>query len=997
MLGLACVDTALLRYSYLGEVSSAKFSTTRPIMNMHGDRLNNLFGNCLKENNKLINKPENAINSTTPSILDEIARPGLFPDYEYDSSIFTPNFGIEPDKFDASGDSYSDLNSAPCTVLDYIAARQLVAMRHSGELEHRDFRFLVQSGEEVPPPVLDFKTPVDLRVPLRPTRDRGLAIQFAERKYYMETGKQCCQAFNYIFTPQSGFVASYTETSGPQHHKEYNTKFRDKEAHSVLTVGHGSDSIHTARDTNDADLNNFFARPVKVWQDTWSIGDAPLYATFNPWEVYFNDLKVAERVANFKNMRCRLHVKFVINGNSFLYGRIMASYNPLPFQSSDFEPGPLFGISSIIRSQRPRIFLDPCTSTGGELVLPFFWYKSYFDLYAGEQDEAGIITVEALNVLRHVSGGDGKVTITAFAWCEDMQLSGLTMQPQSGTEVDQANMNGAISRPASNVAALAGKLTDIPHIGKYAKATQVGASAIASVASHFGYSKPPLTAVGSPMSLRAGSSLSTVTTPDTSAKLTMDDKQELTIDPTTTGLSGVDEMAIVEIAKKESYLKSFDWFPADLPEKLLWNTYVQPVSYQTSGGKIYMTACGYAALPFRYWSGTMKYRFQIVASAFHRGRLRIVYEPSKIESTAPYNTVYQEIVDIADAMDFTISITNNQAQDLLTNLSPCDVSNMQSTTALAQRSTGNGVLSVYVVNELTTPLTVEDNEVSINVFVSTDDDFQVYVPDQTIGGYAFLPQSGAEVDPAAQTANNFNEAFLKEADDLAMQSSSDNALSTIYVGENVTSFRQLAKRFVLSRREGLSSTTFNDYWQTTLRSPAYPCLRGDSVSDGRFNTTYIHWVRMPYAAWRGSIRYKMYPHTDQPSQPKITLHLIDSGNSRSLNSVPVPNVGPNDRALQVLYTAANPFPIGASGGCVTLVNGLVGAEFEVPFQVPYRFNPVKENATAAGDPFQRGFRAEIIARGNGQSGLDVWVAGGEDFSTFFWVGPPPLRCVLSGS
>ncbi|APG77367.1 hypothetical protein 2 [Shahe picorna-like virus 2] len=941
MLGFACVDIALLRYSYLGGISSVQMNTNRPIMNMHSDRLNKLFGNCLKEKENKT-KHESAINSTIPSTLDEVARPGLFPDYEFDSSVFTPQSGISPDK-----------------------------------------------------PPIDIDTPVDLVVSLRRTRDLHIATLRAEADYYSRNGGTCCQAFNYIFTPQSGFVTTYSESSGPQHHKESNMKFRDKESHNVLTVGHGSDSIHTTRDTNDADLNKFFSRPLKVWQDTWSVGDAPLFATFNPWEQYFLDTKVAERVANFKNMRCRMHVKFVINGNSFLYGRIMATYNPLFLQSQDFEEGPLFGVSSIIRSQRPRVFLDPCTSTGGELVLPFFWYKSYFDLFGSEHEEAGMITVEALNVLRHVSGGDGRVTITAFAWCEDMQLSGLTMQPQSGTEIDQANMNGAISRPASNVAAIAGKLTSVPHIGKYAKATQVGASAIASVASHFGYSKPPLTAISSPMTLRAGSSLATTTTPDTCQKLTVDDKQELTIDPTTTGLSSVDEMAIAEIAKKESYLTSFDWLPTDTTEKLLWNTYVQPVAYKVSGSKAFMTACGYAAMPFRYWSGTLHYRFQIVASAFHRGRIRVVYEPTKSESSAAYNTTYQEVVDIADAMDFTIAVTNNQAQDLLTSVKPCDVSNMQGTTALAFRTTGNGVLAVYVVNELTTPLTAEGNEISINVFVSAGDDFQVYVPDETIGGYAFLPQSGQEVDPAAQTSEGFNEAFLKSEDDLAMQSTSDNALSTIYVGENITSFRQLAKRYVLSRREGASGTTFNERWQTIIKGPAYPCLRGDTTSDGRFNTTFVHWVRMPYAAWRGSIRYKVYGHTIDTAA-KATIGLIDGGNSRAITSTVLPSNAINDKALQVLYTLANPYPIGASGACVTQLGSLNAAEFEVPFQCPYRFNPVKESNTSAGDPFQRGYRAEFITNGSGQSGLDFWVAGGEDFSTFFWVGPPPFRCVLAG-
>jgi hypothetical protein len=66
---------------------------------------------------------------------------------------------------------------------------------------------------------------------------------------------------------------------------------------------------------------------------------------------------------------------------------------------------------------------------------------------------------------------------------------------------------------------------------------------------------------------------------------------------------------------------------------------------------------------------------------------------------------------------------------------------------------GNGVIGVYVVNELTTPNSTIDNNIEINVFVSMGDDFEVFVPDDYFQFFTFKPpvegglraQSGMEM------------------------------------------------------------------------------------------------------------------------------------------------------------------------------------------------------------------------------------------------------------
>jgi hypothetical protein len=245
------------------------------------------------------------------------------------------------------------------------------------------------------------------------------------------------------------------------------------------------------------------------------------------------------------------------------------------------------------------------------------------------------------------------------------------------------------------------------------------------------------------------SSLAVTTVPDGVAKLSVDDKQELSIDPRIAGLGSEDPLDIRSIAKRESYLTSFTWAIGTAPETLLWNARVDPVTWAENGSPtaFYLPACAMAALPFEYWTGTMNFRFQIVASSFHKGRLKIVYDPQFL-ATNEYNTNYLEVIDIADKTDFTISIANGQSRTYLNHHLPGSdsVTQMYSTTPYASVEEGNGVVGVYVVNELTTPNSTVNNDIEINVYVSMGDDFEVAQPDDYFQRFVFKPQSGLESD-----------------------------------------------------------------------------------------------------------------------------------------------------------------------------------------------------------------------------------------------------------
>jgi len=815
------------------------------------------------------------------------------------------------------------------------------------------------------------------------------------------------------------------DSSSPLH-KEQNVVFSDQMTAYKTTVGSEVDITRTQQDTHDAELADFFARPVKIAEYEWAIGST-LFQQFDPWSLYLDNPRVSNRIANFNLLRCKLHLKFVINANGFMYSRILSSY--LPFHNWDAltESSPLFSNDVVQESQMPHIFLNPTTSTGGEMVLPFVWPRNNIYIPTSEWDNMGRITMRSLATLKHANGATGVATISVFAWAEDMSLNVLTsvdpstMTPQSGEEIDEANKKGMVSGPATAVAKIANALSVIPQIRPYATATSAAATAIAGVAKSLGFSRPPQTRDNCPVKPVATSSLALTTVPDTVQKLTVDDKQELSIDPRIAGLSGEDSLNIKNIACKESYLTSFDWTIGSAPGTLLWNGRVDPCTFAYDGvSKFHFPACCVAALPFKYWSGTMNFRFQIMSSAYHKGRLKISYDPNWV-ANEEFNTMYTRVVDLASETDFTISVSNGQDVTLLEHHLPGvdSVTQLYSTTRYVSKEEGNGVLAVSILNELTTPNSTVNNDITINVYVSMGDDFEVYVPTEHFAHFVYRPQMGEEIVMTPQSGQEVvPDGFTGEQDAPEQENKSSigptmdglDKVGLVFVGESVKSFRQLLKRYNLHTSLGVINTGDSNI---LLNTAYFPYLRGNVAGAigqtlalapyNYCNTLLLHLLVNCYSGWRGSIRTKIMPTGHYRTDDKIvSLHverdLIDSGayNQYRLTRTTAPAYASDSMAGYdtIVSTFGTQKTFGARGQTFSIDKINPTVEFEVPYYSNSRFVPGKiENFTGP-----RGFSVHemsgvdywIWINGNNTTTFDFRYAIGEDFTTYFWTGCPPM-------
>ena len=835
-----------------------------------------------------------------------------------------------------------------------------------------------------------------------------------------------------------------TINKDPNEMTQENVSFADQTQSWTYSVQAPYDDLHQATDSSDADLANFFSRPIKISDITWGVNNT-CSQTINPWSLYFNNNRVINRISNYNLLRAKLCVRFMINGNGFHYGRVLVSYRPL-HDSDDFGQRRFLIDQDIIpSSQKMHVYLDPTKSQGGTLCLPFAWTKNALSVVNAEWAKMGELDIGSITNLYHANGGTDNVTISVFAWAEDVSLSmptiveptglapqlGEVFNSQMAQTSDEYEKDGPISKPAATIARAAGALTDVPTIGRYARATQMAANAVGGVARLFGMSRPPVISDVEPYRPTYLGNLANTNVPDSVTKLTLDVKQELTIDPGIVGVGSADEMSIQSIAQRESYLTQFDWVPSAAPETLLWNSRVTPISFDslwatpTEAKEYMMTPMCFAALPFKHWRGTLKYRFQVVASSFHKGRLKIVYDPYFNLGTE-YNTQYTQIIDLAHERDFTVEVKWGQEWTFLETDNPFTTGKPFSTTSLgtARHGFSNGVIAVYVVNELTTP-SVSADPVPILVSVSAGDDFEVVGPDASriLGITYFKPPASASSMVASPPSDVYRSQMAQvsgggtnnpDADNTQDESApesgyaitsmaapispTDNAL-LVYYGDPIASFRQLLKRYNVHTCY-VSDKVLTTDGHVDVAAPNFPEYRGhakkslynssapvDPTPYVYARTTLLNYLAPAFLAWKGGLRNK-YVY-ESAAATRGLMSLIRASTSIDCNLSALEKwFGDHSQVLQSLYSATSgQFH---NGGHATIVELNPVLEVELPYYSNERFSPCRSletfSSTSGYDKHEVRFPKSPAAA----AGVTRFVSVGEDFGLYFFQSVPRI-------
>lgn len=786
--------------------------------------------------------------------------------------------------------------------------------------------------------------------------------------------------------------------------KHQNVSFNAVAPGYEASVSQGVDSSYDIVSDTDNSLGQFLSRPVLLQSLDLSIGSSfnGFTNSLNPWQEFINEATVAKKLSNFSLLRGCMRIKFELNATPFQFGKIMVTYDvyeatlPGDIPRADIAPNQA---NYVIPSQRMKVILDPSSSLGAEMVLPFFFPEEFIELHElNTAQDFGILRFWSLAPFGASNGSIDPLNLKIYGHMENVTLAMPTFFPQAGYET------GIISKPATAVAAVAKQLVVIPWLTPYAKATEYAASAVAKIAMLFGYSKPTNVSDETRIVRYNFSNMATANGLDTVQKLAMDGKNELSIDPRLVGLSGKDEMAVLNIAGIESYLYNFSW-GGQAAGDLLTAVRVNPIHYRyvdTETPRYYLTASAAICNAFAYWKGSMKFRFVVNSSNFHRGRLKIVYEPkNKDLPFDPFlNTNYAHIVDLADSSDFTICVGWGQSRMYqgVGLLNPEEVYSNTNVVPVYE-DLDNGRIYVYVVNPLRTS-SDEPPNIQISVFTSMCDDLDVAVPNMI--NYndmsPFEPQSGIEANgdatfsgkPADQPSHDSelvqmsNECFM------------DNS-NLIYFGEKVVSLRSLIKRYVHLTSEAINvanGTSPVNFIMTRWRMfgcPGYDDQGMHLRLTGRYNYcnwSYVTFFKLCYAGWRGSVRIKA---------------TVDSSRGTG-NGTASFGITETRAIVNNIFTGTNNFS-NVSRGTVPVYStsgrGCQMADFtvkptldvELPYFVNRRFSPGRRtNQLTVIDENIRIF-GRVPANNldaNTPIVFNIFHAGGEDLSFHYWMGPPIL-------
>jgi hypothetical protein len=326
------------------------------------------------------------------------------------------------------------------------------------------------------------------------------------------------------FVVQSG-TASMEVTDDQNSTWHQTLQFADAAPGDIAAVPNILSTDTVSGDYDQLTLHEFFKRPVLIHTAEWTQGELSSFR-INPWGLFALNPRVSNRICNFARMRFSLKVKITLTGNGFFYGRMMASYLPLEAFDQLTQVRSGIVLDTIEASQRPHILLDPSTSEGGVMELPFFFPNETFDVAGGDVVSAGVLDFIDMTQLRHANGFGGPVKISVFAWTDNMELSCPTQAKTAGLS------------PQSGIEGFA-HVNFVPQSGHASR----------SVDENFSRFVPDTAG-----NLASGES------PIECTKLTFTRGQSVSTDLTMMGLSGIDEMDIKSIITRQSYLTTTNYW-----------------------------------------------------------------------------------------------------------------------------------------------------------------------------------------------------------------------------------------------------------------------------------------------------------------------------------------------------------------------------------------------------------------------------------------------------
>jgi hypothetical protein len=532
------------------------------------------------------------------------------------------------------------------------------------------------------------------------------------------------------------------------------------------------------------------------------------------------------KLQGFVGLKAKVRVRIEVNSQPFQAGALMLHYVPYSEYMQSHAQWYSTGTTTdtVAASGCPHVVMNLANTTSMEFCTPYISPYLFFNLPTGQGSFGNVV----ISVLSPVSSLiDSSVSYTIWAKFEDIDLRFPTDAPlttnfaQMGTELSAMESRGTISDTVGSVGRAVSSVLPWVGLGWLSSPIASLSNGAEKILKNLGFSKPAIEAPVTRVKQAPTQYFLNHDGSDTTHKLALSAENALT---QFSGWAGtdIDEMRLDYIASRPCFMTAFNWTVGQAADTSIFLQAVSPLWAQQPNTQVIgayarstsMPLCARVASLFSTWRGTMVYRFHIVKTQFHSGRLRISFRPYVYADNTTIQDMpafaYTEEVDLSSGSDFTFKVPFVSVRpwlqtyyDLKTSLVSGDA-----------RNSASGVVQISVINQLVNAPAVSSS-VEVLVFASLEDG-QFAAPVLS----PYTPYAIPNVAQIGDQAQIGKPCLVPTTPDSTAVNRSDLSLLPYAscMGEVVSSFRQMLKRFSLVSRVSLGAT-----YPATATQPGSSC------------------------------------------------------------------------------------------------------------------------------------------------------------------------------
>lgn len=736
------------------------------------------------------------------------------------------------------------------------------------------------------------------------------------------------------------------------------------------------------------DISSFMEKPVQLihfgslGSTVGAIYQAPIPETafIAPQSPY------PDKVKGFLGFKATSVFTLRVNATKFTQGRVAIGWIP---NADRRNAGNYFLRSPKAFTQLPHVEMDISCDSSCVLRVPYYslypyGYVPQIGSLADDLMSFGDVVVYIYSppAVGAAATDSAVVDATLYVHFEDVELvtpmvAGVA---QAGTgrtlnvKAEDKERDAPISKALAMTSKVAENMASVPMLSSFMQPAAWVLSAASRTAASFGFSKPVLDAAPQRIARQELAYMNNKEGTEALIPMGFSAVNTVGISPSKTG-SEMDEMSLDYVSQISAWVDTFQMTTTSAYGDLIYGKSLGgPNDIGKSAGPTYdtvLTTFDLAPLTmlwqmFHYFHGDIILKFKVVKTAFHSGRIVVIFNPAGSVTNLTVNNPYalRQILDLADGNEFEIVLPH------------CNTSYWL---ALSTRSNDIfGSISVFVLNPLIAPDTCS-NSIKFLVEMRAAPGAQFAVPkysgmapcisnamrnqtEVTPAKFSMnVAQSGDPCDSIAETGSF---GGLAPLDKSSLQ------YSEMIIGEKVDSLKQLCG---VANRWGQVNLT-NQYGFVGRLADSI-CYSVGSQTDG--SRTNLSVIAACYGYATGSYKYYFQlTSATAATAPIVSLGLYETAPFVPTTPVPQAATGNWNYAGWM-----NQYAMSTSSTTVGSIS--VPAYNQLPMRI---INNQDSNYGVGKSPVV----FTVNYQGANSGWIHTWRALGDDGYFAFWLGTPPV-------